>query len=89
MPCVKCNGYWQCSKDGVPCQAANEPIEVEKHCFQVLTKKEYDDCKMKIKTTEEGPSGEGWDDAGTLCVEFKLFVDGDGKCFVKAEIVDS
>lgn len=88
MPCVKCNGVWQCSVGDDPCEMgqAFEPIASETHCIAVMTKSESDGCKMKIKM--DGKSEGDWDDAGSLCFQFDLYKDADtGQCYVRISSV--
>lgn len=88
MACVKCNGYWQCSDALDPCDMgfAADVLETETRCFQVYTKDQGDDCRMRIKADGDPPPGEGWSDAGQICLTFDLYSDPEtGDCFVRIQ----
>ena len=93
MPCIKCNGYWQCSEEDLQCGGMGAaPIDTQVHCFVVQTKKTGSGCKMQVKYREakaaaEGAAGDDWVDAGEICFRFQLYVTDDGVCFVNAEPV--
>ena len=84
MACKKCNGYYQCSPSGDPCDlAAGDPIETETACLYVFVKEVGgDSCNMKIQCTDNVPAG--WTLAGKMCFDVDLYRSGDpAQCWVR------
>lgn len=93
MSCVKCNGVWQCSTGGDPCNmeaemapevGSTEVGSTETRCYYIYVKKDKGKCKMNIKD-QSGPNpGDGWEPAGHVCLEFQVLSDvNTGECFVR------
>jgi len=92
MGCIQCDGYWQCSRENLPCGGAADPIDTQIHCFVIETKQAGAQSMMRVQCREARAESEeetdaGWDPAGELCFRFMLFLNSEGKCFVRVEPV--
>lgn len=93
MPCIKCNGYWQCSPLMPTCEGFAAPLDVQEHCFVIETKKAGGTCMMQVKHRQdrsgaEEDKKEDWNNAGAVCFRFSLFENAQGECVVNVEPID-
>ena len=92
MPCVKCNGYWQCSRTGPTCDSFAAPVDTQVHAFVIQTKKAGNKCMMQVKHLADRSEPEedqgDWQDAGAIPFRFTLYEAQDGGCVVNVEPVD-